>query len=112
MTGAHERAAPRTVTTPEAPNRFPQDAVQAALVRGAWQTPKAGDTLTAPGGGDGSLRAWAGERLPYFVSGVVYPDWLVANSTVLTRGVEGLIGSGFFGNDWKIESGDAAWRRE
>jgi pimeloyl-ACP methyl ester carboxylesterase len=51
------------------------------------------------------------DRLPYFVSGVAYPDWIVLDGMSLTRGVEGIRGAGYFGLDWKVESGESAWRR-
>jgi hypothetical protein len=45
------------------------------------------------------------DRLPYFASGVGYPDWVVWDQ-------KGVIGSGYFGNDWKVGSGESAWRKE
>lgn len=45
------------------------------------------------------------DRLPYFSSGVAYPDWAVFDP-------KGVRAAGFFGNDWGLESGEAAWRRE
>lgn len=50
------------------------------------------------------------ERLPVFVSGVVYPDWIIADSAVLEDTSRGVVGAGYFGNDWRIESGESAWR--
>jgi dienelactone hydrolase len=50
------------------------------------------------------------ERLPYFVSGVAYPDWTVIGPEMLTNGVAGIRGAGFFANDWSLNGGDAAWR--
>lgn len=44
------------------------------------------------------------DRLPYFVSGVGYPDWLVL-------GPSGVRGTGYFGVDWKLETGESAWRK-
>lgn len=49
------------------------------------------------------------ERMPYFVSGVALPDWTVCRTTLLSRGTEGLVGAGFFGNDWSVEAGESAW---
>lgn len=49
------------------------------------------------------------ERMPYFVSGVALPDWAVFRTTLLTRGAEGLVGAGFFGNDWSVQTGESAW---
>jgi poly(3-hydroxybutyrate) depolymerase len=44
------------------------------------------------------------DRQPYFMSGVGYPDWTVLDPA-------GVRGAGFFGNDWAVESGEAAWRK-
>jgi poly(3-hydroxybutyrate) depolymerase len=48
-------------------------------------------------------------RLPYFTSGIGFPDWTVISSDALTHGWRGVRAAGFFGNDWSVESGDAAW---
>jgi len=50
------------------------------------------------------------ERLPYFQSGVGYPDCLVLGADSLTRGSEGVRAVGFFGIDWGIASGEFVWR--
>ncbi len=50
------------------------------------------------------------DRLPYFVSGVQYPDWIVLDATMLERGVHGVIGAGFFGNSWEVDARQSAWR--
>jgi hypothetical protein len=50
------------------------------------------------------------DRLPYFVSGVAYPDWIVIGSDVLQRDTLGIRAAGFFGLDWSIDNGDSAWR--
>jgi pimeloyl-ACP methyl ester carboxylesterase len=50
------------------------------------------------------------ERLPYFLSGVAYPDWIVLGPDVPTDGARGIRAAGFFGNDWSVKSGDFAWR--
>ncbi len=49
------------------------------------------------------------DRLPYFISGVAFPDCTVLGPDVLRRGTEAIRGAGFFGNDWSVESGDWAW---
>ncbi len=49
-------------------------------------------------------------QLPYFVSGVGYPDWSVFSGSMLATGSEGVLATGFFGPDWSLERGDAAWR--
>ena len=50
------------------------------------------------------------ERLPYFVSGVAFPDCLVLGSETLTNGPGGIRCTGFFGPDWRVETGEFAWR--
>jgi pimeloyl-ACP methyl ester carboxylesterase len=52
------------------------------------------------------------DRLPYFVSGVAYPDWIVLGPEALTKGSAGVRGAGFFGNDWEVGSGEAVWHKE
>jgi poly(3-hydroxybutyrate) depolymerase len=51
------------------------------------------------------------ERLPYFVSGIAYPDCLILGTESLTRGMEGVRAAGFFGMDWGVASGEFAWRK-
>jgi pimeloyl-ACP methyl ester carboxylesterase len=50
------------------------------------------------------------DRMPYFVSGVGYPDCTVLGPDTLTRGAEGVRAAGFFGTDWGVASGDWVWR--
>jgi poly(3-hydroxybutyrate) depolymerase len=49
------------------------------------------------------------EHLPYFVSGVGYPDCLVLGSEALRQGWAGVRVAGFFGVDWGM--GEFAWRQ-
>ena len=60
------------------------------------------------GSGPGGMRLT--DRLPYFVSGVAYPDCTVIGPEMLTDGAAGVRVAGFFGLDWSVESGDFAWR--
>ena len=52
------------------------------------------------------------ERLPYFVSGVHYPDCIVIGPEMLTDdaegGVAGIRVAGIFGPDWSVDRGDFA----
>jgi pimeloyl-ACP methyl ester carboxylesterase len=50
------------------------------------------------------------DRLPYFLSGVGYPDCLVLRAESLTRGNDGLRAAGYFGPDWGVQSGEFAWK--
>jgi dienelactone hydrolase len=63
----------------------------------------------APSGYAGERLA---ERLPYFVSGVAYPDWTVLGAEAVSRGVAGVRGAGYFGNRWAFSEEDSAWRAE
>jgi dienelactone hydrolase len=60
--------------------------------------------------GTGPAGVRLAERLPYFVSGVAYPDCIVLGPEVLASGTAGIRVAGFFGLDWEVESGDFAWR--
>lgn len=46
------------------------------------------------------------DRLPYFVSGIAYPDATVLSPDVLMKGLAGVVATGFFGNDWTVENGE------
>ena len=50
------------------------------------------------------------DRLPYFVSGVAYPDWTVLSPRMLTEGSAGVRATGFFGNDWRLDPNQTAWQ--
>jgi hypothetical protein len=50
------------------------------------------------------------DRLPYFTSGVHFPDVTVFRSDALAKGSEGVRCAGFFGLDWGVESGEFVWR--
>jgi dienelactone hydrolase len=50
------------------------------------------------------------ERLPFFVSGVGYPDCVLFGPEALAKGLPGVKAAGFFGNDWSIERGEFVWR--
>jgi hypothetical protein len=41
------------------------------------------------------------ERIPYFVSGADFPDYIVYGSDALVKGVAGVRAAGFFGNEWR-----------
>ncbi len=50
------------------------------------------------------------DRLPYFVSGVAYPDCTILSDRCLTEGPAGVLGAGMFGPDWSMETGEFALR--
>jgi pimeloyl-ACP methyl ester carboxylesterase len=51
------------------------------------------------------------DRLPYFTSGVAYPDCLVADASKLSEDSSAFIAAGYFGGDWGVDSGEFAWRK-
>lgn len=57
----------------------------------------------------------AGTRLvrmmPYWVSGIGYPDLIVFGSEMLDGDPTGIRAAGFFGNDWTIENGEIQYPR-
>lgn len=73
--------------------------------------PKPGSDTALIGavGGTGLVGMRLTERLAYFVSGTAYPDWFILSPKILTDGMSGAVAAGFFGNDWKVETGDSAW---
>ncbi|MDW8291285.1 MAG: prolyl oligopeptidase family serine peptidase [Armatimonadota bacterium] len=50
------------------------------------------------------------DRLPYFTAGSGVPDCLVLSTEMLTLGVDGVLGAGFFGVDWSVQSGEFVWK--
>ena len=56
-------------------------------------------------GGTGLVGMRVTESLPYFVSGVAYPDLFVAGPEMLNDGSQGVHLAGFFGMDWSVEKG-------
>ena len=50
------------------------------------------------------------ERLPYFTSGVAYPDCVVLRAKTLVESSGSAIAAGYFGADWDVEYGEFAWR--
>jgi predicted peptidase len=61
----------------------------------------------APTGEKGERYA---DRLPYFTSGVAYPDWTLLNSSSLKEGTKAIEGAGFFGNDWRFDPKQSAFK--
>jgi hypothetical protein len=73
--------------------------------------PRPGSELASVGAvsGTGIVGMRLTGRLGYFVSGVAYPDCLVIGSDALEKGTQGIRCAGFFGLDWKVESGEFVW---
>jgi predicted esterase len=71
--------------------------------------PRPGSTRASVGvvSGSGLIGMRLTDRIPYFVSGVEYPDYLVINPDTLINGVSGVRLAGFFGPDWTITTGES-----
>lgn len=63
--------------------------------------------LIAPTGEAGARLA---VRAGIFTSGVGIPDFLAIDSSLPAAGEVGIVGAGFFGPDWDVESGRFGWR--
>jgi predicted esterase len=50
------------------------------------------------------------DTLPYLYAGAAFPDLFCARPALLTRGLAGVEAAGFFGNDWRIETGEIVWK--
>ncbi|MCC6908632.1 MAG: prolyl oligopeptidase family serine peptidase [Phycisphaerales bacterium] len=68
------------------------------------------DSLVAAVSGTGLPGGRLTDRFTYFVSGVHYPDWYIASPEVLTDGIGGVIGAGFFDQQWQVDPAQSAWR--
>ncbi|MFG0283791.1 MAG: prolyl oligopeptidase family serine peptidase [Phycisphaerales bacterium JB039] len=86
------------------------------LVRGddlahLFAYPRRGSDIASVGvvGGSGVAGMRLTNQLPYFVSGVSYPDWIVLDGSMAREGAAGVVGAGFFASDWAPRD-DAAWR--
>jgi dipeptidyl aminopeptidase/acylaminoacyl peptidase len=51
------------------------------------------------------------DRVPYFMAGVAYPDCTVFGPETLAKGNDGVLVTGYFGNDWSVDHGEFAWRQ-
>jgi pimeloyl-ACP methyl ester carboxylesterase len=73
--------------------------------------PRPGSVVAAVGAiaGTGIKGMRLTDRLPYFVSGIAYPDCVLMSGDVWNKGLPGVKAAGFFGNDWTIEHGEFAW---
>jgi hypothetical protein len=65
--------------------------------------------------GTGVAGLRASSQLPYFISGVAYPDCIVIGAESLEpkqpkAGIEGVRCAGFFGQDWSMSGADFVWR--
>jgi predicted esterase len=74
--------------------------------------PRPGSDRAAVGAvtGTGLIGLRLTQRLPYFTSGVAYPDCLLLRAQSQPEKGSGLLAAGYFGADWDVDSGEFAWR--
>lgn len=72
--------------------------------------PRASDTQSLIGvvSGTGLPGMRLTNQLPYFVSGVAYPDWIIISADMLQTHTAGIRAAGYLRNDWSLGE-DAAW---
>ncbi|MHC4376897.1 MAG: carboxylesterase family protein [Planctomycetota bacterium] len=77
-------------------------------------TPRPGSdlALVAVVGGTGLVGCHTTDELPYFTSGCHFPDWCVLTPATHLNDVDGVVGAGFFGTDWRADGPGAVghWR--
>lgn len=86
---------------------WPGDDLAAVFIR-----PRPGSDLASVGviSGSGSAGDRLTEQLPVFFAGVGWPDWMVLDSSTLLQGTDGIIGTGFFAEDWSLDMDQSAFR--
>ena len=73
--------------------------------------PRAGSELASVATVSGT--GIAGMRLTntrsYLYAGSAFPDCLIFSSDVIKKSADGVLAAGFFGLDWKVDSGEFVW---
>jgi hypothetical protein len=78
-------------------------------VLAVYPRPGSAQALVGMVGGTGLTGMRLTDRLPYFVAGVAYPDWIVIGPEMLRTGTAGVRAAGFFDNDWQVDPQQSAW---
>lgn len=73
--------------------------------------PRPGSAVASVGvvAGSGLKGLRATDRLPYFMAGPGFPDFLVVGADIWRRGTAEIAAAGFFGPDWSLAEGETAW---
>jgi hypothetical protein len=61
--------------------------------------------------GSGDVGQRLTNRLPYFLAGTGFPDWMILDHNLYLQGVGGIVGAGFFDNSWKLAPSESEWRQ-
>jgi poly(3-hydroxybutyrate) depolymerase len=68
-------------------------------------------SMVAVVAGSGMVGMRLTDRLPYFISGVAYPDWTVLEPEAIRQGPRAIVGTGFFDARWQLKPNDLAWSK-
>jgi hypothetical protein len=79
-------------------------------VLAVYPRPGSDSALVGVIGGSGLTGMRLTDRLPYFLSGVAYPDWIVLGPEILSVGIGGIRATGFYDNNWQLDDDQSAWR--
>jgi pimeloyl-ACP methyl ester carboxylesterase len=73
--------------------------------------PRPGSDVAVVGvvAGSGTIGQRLTHVLPFFSSGVEYPDCLLLGANQLAKGASALVAAGYFGSDWSVEAGEFVW---
>jgi hypothetical protein len=107
MDGSPVQVAQGMLTVGE--RKLPGDDLACLLIR-----PRPGSDVACVGAvsGTGVAGMRLAARVPYFVSGVGVPDWIVIGPEAMAKGAGGVRAAGFFGNDWGLSEADSGWAAE
>lgn len=72
-----------------------------------YPRPDSATASVAAVAGTGLAGMRATDRLPYFVSGIGYPDYSILRAGALIEGDEGVVRAGFFDNLWQLDGAPA-----
>ena len=75
-----------------------------------WPRKGTKDGLVGVISGTGPIGFRANDRLPIFLSGCEYPDWIVFRPNVFTAGPAATVAAGFFDSDWRIDANQSEFK--
>jgi dienelactone hydrolase len=75
-----------------------------------WPRKGTKDGLVGVVSGTGAIGCHTTDRLPLFLSGCEYPDWVVFRPNVLMQGPGACVAAGFFGNDWSVDANQSVFK--
>jgi len=89
------------------PRQLRADDLAVAFVHPRPGDPKAAVVVLAASGDTGTRVL---QRVPMRPATAGVPDWLVLDGQSFDRGLDGVLGAGFFDNRWRYDEGQSGWR--